>query len=85
MSIESEIWTVADIAEYYGRSVRQARRIVADPEFPPTVRGDNRRWLAAQVRSYAAGSWEAVTPSASTTVLRPGTASNNRIVRRRAA
>jgi hypothetical protein len=80
-----ELWTVADVAAYYRRSVRQARRIVATPGFPQPARGDGRRWVPAQVRAWAEGSWEAEASAASPTVLRPGTASGSRIVRRKAA
>jgi len=79
------LWTVADVAAYYRRSVRQARRIVATPGFPSPVRGDGRRWVPAQVRAWAEGSWEAEAPAVQPTVLRSGTASSERIVRRKAA
>ena len=78
------LWTLADVASYYRRSLRQARRIVSADGFPPAVRGDGRRWVAAQVRAWAEGAWQPETPAAST-VLRPGVAAGSRVVRRRAA
>jgi hypothetical protein len=85
MSNTAEIWTINDVAAFYRRSVRQARRIVAAPDFPSPVRGDNRRWLAEHVRAWAAGSWQPESVTTSATVLRPHTATSNRVVRRKAA
>jgi hypothetical protein len=85
MSKSDAIWTIEDVAAFYRRSVRQARRIVAAPDFPAPVRGDNHRWLADHVRAWAAGSWQPESVATPATVLRPHTASSNRVVRRKAA
>jgi hypothetical protein len=52
------LWTLDDIAAYYRRSTRQARRIVATPGFPPPVRGDRSRWMAKHVLLWAEASWQ---------------------------
>jgi hypothetical protein len=77
------LWTIDDIASYYRRSLRQARRIVSDDGFPPPVRGDRGRWVAEQVQIYAAGGW--VEPALADDVLRPTVAQGQRITRRKAA
>jgi hypothetical protein len=77
------LWTIEDVARYYRRSVRQARRIVTAEAFPPPVRGDKGRWVEAQVKAYAVGGWGE--PEPSDDLLRPTVTQGQRIVRRRAA
>jgi hypothetical protein len=47
------LWTLEDIAAYYNRSVRHARRIVTEEGFPPPARGDRHRWVPAQVIAWS--------------------------------
>jgi hypothetical protein len=49
------LWTIRDVAHYYQRSERQARRIVEKPGFPPPAQGDRHRWSAAHVIAWAEG------------------------------
>lgn len=78
-TIASTLWSVEDIAGYYGRSVRTARRLIREAGFPPPARGDRHRWVASQVIAFAeSGAVEQVEVSAS--ILRP-TGGSGRIER----
>lgn len=57
-----KLWSVRDIADYCSCSVDQARRIVAQPEFPPKVRlweGAHPRWIEREVREFCEARREA--------------------------
>lgn len=47
------LWTIHDIAVFYRRSTRFAERLVRSDNFPRPVRGDKRRWFAADVQKWA--------------------------------
>ncbi len=73
------LWTIEDIADFYRRSVRQARRIVREPGFPCHVRGDRFRWSSAAVVEFAT---TVTVPAESPDIIGP-TATGSRIVRTR--
>jgi hypothetical protein len=76
------LWTLDDIAAYYRRSTRQARRIVATPGFPPPARGDSSRWPAKHVLLWAESEWQP--EPVTVTVLPRRVAPKQRIERKRA-
>lgn len=73
-----ELWTIEDIAVFYKRSPRQARRIVSDAAFPGHVRGDKLRWVSTHVMAYAADVSVPTVPD----LIGPSANATGRIVRK---
>lgn len=74
------LWDIEDIAAFYKRSVRQARRIVAEEGFPPHARGDRFRWVADHVVAYATLDWSPAAEEQDPTLMTK-TAVTDKIVR----
>ena len=75
------LWTIEDVASFYRRSVRQARRIVRLPGFPAHARGDRYRWAANAVIAFATTATTATVVE--TSDMMGPTGIGNRIVRNR--
>lgn len=56
MSNNESLWTAAEIADYLNLSKSSVHgRIICKPDFPPAIKlpSGGRRWVPAEVRSWA--------------------------------